>query len=80
MEFKEWDRVVIESIPPSLKGNKGTIASSKIDMFMGSIFYAVKLDDYVDYAHDCNGLCENGYGYWIHNKYLTIITNKEETA
>ena len=75
--FKGWDRVVVGSVPLSMKGKKATVIKPDDKMFIDKLFYAIRLDEYQENAHDCGGLCECGYGYWVMEEYLTLITNKE---
>lgn len=51
----------------------------------GSTSYLIRFEEYID-GHDCNGLCEYGYGQNINENYLKLydekplqIWNKDET-
>jgi len=77
MKFKEWDRVVIGEVPPWLKGKKATVITPDDELCGGSLFYALRLDEEYKNGHSCRELCEIGYGYWVMEEYLTLITNKE---
>lgn len=42
----------------------------------GSTSYRVKFEEYID-GHDCNGLCEYGYGQDINENYLKLYDGKK---
>ena len=75
MKFKEWDRVVVNYPEFKAVNEKGTVL--EVDEYDCSI----RLDVCdIKGRHDCNGLCEDGYGLWVPKECLTLITNKEQTA
>ena len=79
MKFKEWDRVIVD-IPETLKGN-GTVLGG-IDSRMLGDAYPVRMDekDIFPLSNSCCGLCEDGYGLYVCEKDMTLITNKEQPA
>jgi len=73
--FKEWDRVIVNYPEFETVNEKGTVLG------VGEYDYPVRLDAYdIKSRHDCNGLCEDGYGLWVPKEDLTLITNKEQPA
>lgn len=42
----------------------------------GSTSYLIRFEKYID-GHDCNGLCEYGYGQNINEKYLKLYDEKK---
>jgi len=77
MEFKEWDRVIVNTEYRSIVNKKATVlGKNKFGMLM------LRLDECIS-RHGCNGICKNGHGFYVIPGSLTtisLITNKKETA
>lgn len=70
-KFKIGDRVKVKACGSVADGMTGTVLESDP---MPYIRFDVKSDD----LHDCNGLCEDGYGYAINQSELTKIRCKKQ--
>jgi len=80
--FKEWDRVVVDD-GILFRGFKATVLGKHVppyDTTIPEYFLRTDNKEVVWFSHDCDGLCEDGYGLFAIEDVLTLITNKEQPA
>ena len=80
--FKEWDRVIVDD-GILLRGFNATVLGEHIPPYdTDKPKYCIRADskNVVWFSHDCDGLCEDGYGLFANEEDLTLITNKEQPA
>lgn len=57
-----------------------TVGAEEVNDAVGTIIdidfhdYAVRFDEYIG-GHTCDGLCEDGYGWWVYEEHMIVLNN-----
>ncbi len=69
--FKIGNKVIINGLMTGIQfiNEKGTIISNLKYL---TDTYAIKFDKPRNVFHNCDGLCENKYGWYVHSENITL--------
>lgn len=81
MVFKDGDRVVLlEDNPDGNSTMKAGLCGTVVedtDAYDDDHWVSVRWDEEVSGGHDCNGLCEHGFGWNVDRSWIELIAERE---